>query len=87
MPKLLIFDVFTLLIREKNVANYALLRCKTFSLKIWQFWTNIMSDLSISSIIIITTIVFCANQRPRSNWRTKVCPAFQLEASWGILIL
>ena len=35
MPKLLIFDAFTLLIREKNVAIYALLRCKIFSLKIW----------------------------------------------------
>ena len=34
MPKLFIFDAFTLLIREKTVANYALLRCKTFSLKI-----------------------------------------------------
>ena len=35
MPKLLIFDAFTLLIPEKTVANYALLWCKTFSLKIW----------------------------------------------------
>ena len=35
MPKLLIFDAFMLLIPEKTVANYALLRCKTFSLKIW----------------------------------------------------
>ena len=35
MPKLLIFDEFTLLIPKKTVANYALLRCKTFSLKIW----------------------------------------------------
>ena len=35
MPKLLIFDAFTLLIHEKTVANYALLQCKTFSLKIW----------------------------------------------------
>ena len=35
MPKLFIFDAFTLLICEKTVANYALLRCKTFSLKIW----------------------------------------------------
>ena len=35
MPKLLIFDAFTLLIREKTVTNYALLQCKTFSLKIW----------------------------------------------------
>ena len=26
---------FTLLIREKNVANYALLQCKIFSWKIW----------------------------------------------------
>ena len=35
MPKLLIFDAFTLLIRGKTVSNYALLCCKTFSLKIW----------------------------------------------------
>ena len=35
MPKLLIFDAFTLLICEENVAIYALLRCKIFSLKIW----------------------------------------------------
>ena len=35
MPKCLLFDAFTLLIGEKNVANYTLLRCKTFSLKIW----------------------------------------------------
>ena len=44
MPRLLIFDAFTLLIHEKNVANYALLQCKPFSLKIWlcQFLTNIM---------------------------------------------
>ena len=34
MPKLLIFNAVTLLICEKKVANYALLRCKTFSLKI-----------------------------------------------------
>ena len=31
----MIFDAFTLLIRGENVANYALLRYKTFSLKIW----------------------------------------------------
>ena len=35
MTKLLIFDAFTLLICEKKFANYALLRCKTCSLKIW----------------------------------------------------
>ena len=35
MPILLIFDAFTLLIREKNVANNAFLRCKIFSLKTW----------------------------------------------------
>ena len=34
MPKLLIFDAFMLLICKKNVANYALLQCKTFSQKI-----------------------------------------------------
>ena len=37
MPKLLIFDALTLLIPEKTVANYALLQCKTFSLKIWLY--------------------------------------------------
>ena len=35
MPKLFIFDAFTLLIREKTVANYGILRCKIVSLKIW----------------------------------------------------
>ena len=35
MPNLLIFDAFMLLICEKNVANYAHLQCKTFSLIIW----------------------------------------------------
>ena len=40
MPKLLIFDAFTLLICKKNVANHALLQCK--SLKIL---TNFMSVL------------------------------------------
>ena len=29
------FDAFTLLICKKNVTNYALLRCKACSLKIW----------------------------------------------------
>ena len=37
MPKLLIFDAFTLLICKKNVAIYVLLRCKIFSLKIWLY--------------------------------------------------
>ena len=47
IPKLLIFDSFTLSICEKNVANYALLWCKTFSVKIWlcKIFTNIMSGL------------------------------------------
>ena len=35
MPKWLIIDAFTLLVCGKNVANHALLRCKTCSLKIW----------------------------------------------------
>ena len=35
MPKLLIFDAFTLLICKKNVAIYVLLRCQIFSLKSW----------------------------------------------------
>ena len=50
MPKL-IFDVFTLLICEKNVANYALLRCKIFGLKIWhrKTLTNIMSEKRLFS--------------------------------------
>ena len=56
MPKLLIFDAFTLLIRKKNVAIYALLRCKMSQFThfcgvkflasksgTWEFWTNFMS--------------------------------------------
>ena len=35
LPIIYRFDAFTLLIREKNVAIYAFLRCKIFSLKIW----------------------------------------------------
>ena len=35
MPKFLLFDAFMLLILKKNVANYALLLCETYSLKIW----------------------------------------------------
>ena len=35
MPKWLIYDAFTLLINEKDAANYAILQCKTFGLKIW----------------------------------------------------
>ena len=48
MPKLLIFDAFTLLIREKNVAIYALLQCKIFSLKIR--WCNILDKSNIMSL-------------------------------------
>ena len=57
MTKLLIFDAFMLLIREKNVANYVLLRCKTFSLKIWlcrilDKYHILVPDLSSSTIAI-----------------------------------
>ena len=45
-------DWFTLLICEKNVANYALLRCKTFSLKI-RLWTNIMSVNHLSAVELL----------------------------------
>ena len=61
MPKLLIFDAFTLLIREKNVAIYALLRCKMSQFThfcgvkflasksgTWEFWTNFMSVQAIT---------------------------------------
>ena len=37
MPKWLIYDAFTLLINEKDAANYAILQRKTFGLKIWLF--------------------------------------------------
>ena len=60
MPKLLIFDAFTLLIREKNVAIYALLRCKMSQFThfcgvkflasksgTWEFWTNFMFGFCI----------------------------------------
>ena len=65
MPKLLIFDAFTLLIREKNVAIYALLRCKMSQFThfcgvkflasksgTWEFWTNFMS-VNMMVIVII----------------------------------
>ena len=63
MPKLLIFDAFTLLICEKNVAIYALLRCKIFSLKIWlcKFLTNSMSVVNIVNNMNNATILSKVN--------------------------
>ena len=66
MPKLLIFDAFTLLIREKNVANYALLWCKIFSLKIWQ--CKILDKYHICLLCSITTdIVVQIQHKPRRS--------------------
>ena len=79
MPKLFVFDAFTLLICEKTVANYALLRCKAFSLKIWlagcvEFWTNNMSgssDMSVKSpnnnVSVNRTIFFTMCNNHRAN--------------------
>ena len=74
MTNLLIFDAFTLLICEKNVANYALLRCKNFSRKIWlrkildkyhicapppAKWTGCKSDKRASqATIVLPLLVF-----------------------------
>ena len=69
MPKLLIFDAFTMLICEKTVANYALLRCKTFSLKIWlckildkshvcgRFWVRYQKYFVLDNLFVIKHIV------------------------------
>ena len=70
MPKLLIFDAFMLLIREKNVAIYALLRCKMSQFThfcgvkflasksgTWEFWTNFMSDFTLKPLIFHTISV------------------------------
>ena len=71
MTKLLIFDAFTLLICEKNVANYALLRCKTFSLKIWlcKFFDK---------------YYVCPEDMPKislkhSQEKVKICPRYGLD--------
>ena len=71
MPKLLIFDAFTLLIREKNVAIYALLRCKMSQFThfcgvkflasksgTWEFWTNFMSALCLIVFFSLCELVF-----------------------------
>ena len=71
MPKLLIFDAFTLLIREKNVAIYALLRCKMSQFThfcgvkflasksgTWEFWTNFMSAQPLQHVYE-TDKIFC----------------------------
>ena len=47
------FDAFTLSIREKNVANYALLQCKTFSLKIWL--CKIFDKYHVWTLVILGT--------------------------------
>ena len=66
MPKLLILDAFTLSICVKNVANYALIRCKIFSLKIrrcqildkYHIWPNhfiwLKVNLKMKYISILT---------------------------------
>ena len=53
MPKLLILGAFMLLICEKNVTNYALLRCKTFSLKIWL--CKIFDKYHVWTLVILGT--------------------------------
>ena len=81
MPKLLIFDAFTLLIREKNVAIYALLRCKMSQFThfcgvkflasksgTWEFWTNFMSDADTRQLL--------------ATWKSTVATMF---ASWLLI--
>ena len=73
MTKLLIFDAFTLLICKKNVVNYALLRCKTFSLKIWL--CKVLGKYHVCIMVILKTLASYDNyhgnaQRPQqgSGW-------------------
>ena len=71
MTKLLIFDAFTLSIREKNVTNYALLWCKSFSLKIWLckfFFTNIMSDSNRILLYFRLSVLCQSVTRVKSNF-------------------
>jgi len=75
MAKLLIFDAFMLLICEKNVENYALLRCKTFSLKIWlckildkyHVWTQIVliKDINVFAADLRSMLKSCIE----AQWR------------------
>ena len=60
MPKLLIFDAFTLLIPKKTVANYALLQCKTFSLKIWV--CKIFDKFHARNVVFHDQILGCWNK-------------------------
>ena len=75
MPKLLIFDAFTLLIPKKTVANYALLRCKTFSLKIWV--CKIFDKFHVCSHLAnLTEMNFCISCK---NSKQIIC------AQWCVL--
>ena len=68
MPKSLIFGEFMLLICEKHIANYALLRCKTFSLKIWlckildKYHVCIVDPFTfaVASTAILVYCVYCS---------------------------
>ena len=71
MTNSLIFDAFTLIIRKKKVANYALLRCKTFSLKIWlcKFFDKYYVCLEDMPKICLK----------HSQEKVKICPRYGLD--------
>ena len=76
MPKLLIFDAFTLLIPEKTVANYALLQCKTFSLKIWV--CKIFDKFHVCTIIITSITIGISraiSKQPRGSTKCSITEA------------
>ena len=77
MTKLLIVDAFTLLIREKNVANYALLRCKTFSLKIWL--CKILDKYHVCSKI------FKISTQPGTGWYINILKILKISVQKGTL--
>ena len=61
-----IWCIYAVNVREKNVANYALLWCKIFSLKIWQ--CKILNKYHICLLCSITTdIVVQIQHKPRRS--------------------
>ena len=94
MPNFFIFDAFTLLIREKTVANYALLRCKTFSLKIWvckifdkfHVWASPRHIFSFSQVSSLSP---CNRTHKKNKFAKAVCGkrhgwCHELEAKMGV---
>ena len=81
MPKLLIFDAFTLLIRKKNVAIYALSRCKIFSLKIWV--CKILDKFHVCTHR--ERLMGCSVPKPEGSMQTPAEALHAVAQQWGLV--